>query len=70
MKLSETIAINDRIKATGATEDEILEGVVTALDDDMEMVFFTTTEGEEVMVTATQVTDNFGPAAEKGYNEK
>ena len=63
MKLSETVAINDRIIATGETATEILEGVVTAVDDSTDMVFFTTLDGEEVIVTAMQITDNFGPVS-------
>ena len=64
MKLSETVSIKDRIIATGETADEILEGFVTAVDDTTDMVFFTTLDGEEVIVTAMQITDNFGPDSE------
>ena len=60
MKLSEMIDIDDRVISTGATEDIILEGIVTAIDDEMEMVFFTTLDGEETMVHSCQITDNFG----------
>lgn len=64
MKVSETVAIKDRIIATGETAEEILEGFVTGVDDDTETVFFTTLDGDEVVISAFQITDNFGPDSE------
>lgn len=61
MCLDEMISIGDYVRAWGPTEDIKLEGVVTYIDNYMELVIIDVDEEEDYAIDGKQITDNFGP---------
>ena len=66
MKLDEMVSIGDFIVTTGSTDEKVYEGVVSGIDNDMELVFVDI-DDEVFAICAEQITDNFGKIKTKEF---